>query len=397
LEGFRVANSLSSDSRFDDFRRQMPVVGKWAFFDHAACAPLTGPARDALAKWLVEAAEEGGTAWGRWDRRIEEVRRTAAKFIGATPEEIALVRSTTDGIMLVAEGFPWREGDNVVIPAEEFPTNQYAWINLVSRGVECRRVPMESGRTELDKLDAACDGRTRIVALSWVGFLNGWRTDLAAAAEMAHRRGALLFVDGIQALGAFPIDVEQTGIDFLAAGGQKWMLSPEGTGLLYIRRQHLNSLRPIGIGSHSVVDRGNYTHIELRLKDSASRYEGGGPNSSGLAAYGASLDLLAALGSEAVGQRIIEITDICIERLKSMGARLMFRRGAAENCSGIVTFELPGCDPRLLVKHCQSQKVAVAFRAGGIRISPHAYIDNSDIEQFFAALTEGQQICKRTG
>src|SRR5262249_14458667 len=156
--------------------------------------------------------------------------------------------------------------------------------------------------------------------------------------------GALLFVDAIQAFGAFPLDVEQTGIDFLAAGGQKWMLGLEGTGVFYIRRQHLPLLRPVGIGSHSVVHDNDYTRIELRLKDTAARYEGGGPNSAGFIGLGASLDLLASVGIAEIGRRILEITDVCRQRLEAIGAEITSPWGAAEDRSGILTFELSGCD-----------------------------------------------------
>src|SRR5262249_54957334 len=151
--------------------------------------------------------------------------------------------------------FPWKEGDNVVIPTDEFPTNQYPWMNLASRGVECRRVPMIDGRIDLNRLESACDDRTRIVSLSWVGFLSGWRADLAAAAAIAHSRGALLFADVIQGMGAFPLDVRATDIDFFAADGHKWMLGPEGAGFAYIRREHLTKLRPFGLSWNSVVHR----------------------------------------------------------------------------------------------------------------------------------------------
>ena len=184
---------LSTDQRWENFRRQMPITSRWAIFDHAAVAPLTAPARDAIAQWLTEATEEGGSAWARWERRMQDARKSAAAMVGAEPEEIGLIRSTTEGITLVAEGYPWQAGENVVLPADEFPSNQYPWLNLESRGVEVRRVPVEGGRLDLNRLEAACDERTRIVSLSWVGFLSGWRTDLNAAAEMAHRRGALLF------------------------------------------------------------------------------------------------------------------------------------------------------------------------------------------------------------
>lgn len=387
---------LSTDHRWQDFRRQMPVTQKWAYFDHAAVAPITRAAREAIARWSAEAAEEGGPTWGRWDRRLQEVRAKAAAIVSATPEEIALVRSTTEGVTLVAEGYPWQAGDNVVIPTDEFPTNQYPWLNLASRGVETRRVPTVDGQLDLNRLEAACDQRTRIVALSWVGFLSGWRTDLKAAAELAHRRGALLFVDAIQGMGAFPLDVKQLQIDF-AADGHKWMLGPEGAGLFYIRREHLDRLRPIGVGWNSVVDQSNYTHIDLKLKNTAARYEGGAPNCVGFIGLGASLDLLAESGMAAIGERILEITNVCCERLKAIGAIITSPREKPENSSGIVTFEMPGCDSLALRKFGYSRHVAMAQRASKLRISPHCYTNDDDIDRLISALEEGRKVCAGPG
>jgi len=216
---------------------------------------------------------------------------------------------------------------------------------------------------------------------------------LKAAAEMAHRHGALLFVDAIQAFGAFPLDVEQTRIDFFAAGGQKWMLGLEGTGLFYIRRQHLPLLRPVGVGSHSVVHDNDYTRIELRLKDTAARYEGGGPNSAGFIGLGASLDLLASVGISEISGRILEITDVCRLRLEAIGATITCPWSGPDNRSGILTFELPGCDALALRKYCYTRRVALAHRSGKLRISPHAYINQADIDQLIAALEEGKKRC----
>jgi cysteine desulfurase/selenocysteine lyase len=387
--------ALTNDKRWLDFRRQMPVAGHWAYFDSAAVSPLTRPARDGIAHWLTEAAEQGGTAWLGWHKLVEELRIDAAGMLGAEVDEIALVRSTTDGVTLVAEGFPWQAGDNLVVPADEFPTNQYAWMNLASRGVEARRVPMENGQIDLDRLAAACDSRTRIIALSWVGFLNGWRTDLRAAAEMAHRKGALLFVDAIQGLGAFPLDVRQTDIDFLAAGGQKWLLAPEGAGLFYVRRSLLPKLRPLGIGAHSVTQGNDYTRVELSIKPAAKRYEGGGPNMVGLIALGASLKLLVDTGLDEIGKRILEITDLCCRRLEQIGATFSTRREDANHNSGIVTFELPGCDSLAIRKHGYTRKVALAQRAGRLRISPHAYVNDEDIDKLIEMLEEAKQLCRR--
>ena len=385
---------LSTDQRWEEFRRQMPSTARWANFDHAAVAPLSAPARDAIAQWLTECTEEGGSAWPHWERRLKDARKKAAAMVGASEDEIGLVRSTTEGVTIAAEGFPWKQGDNVVLPDDEFPSNQYPWLNLQSRGVEVRRVPVDGGRLDLNRLEAACDARTRIVSLSWVGFLSGWRTDLNAAAEMAHRRGALLFVDSIQAMGAFPLDVRTTPIDFFAADGHKWMLGPEGAGLVYIRREHLAKLRPFNVGWNSVAHNLGFNHIEFKLKESAERYEGGSPNSVGFAGLGASLDLLMKVGIEAIGQRLIEITNVCCRRLQEIGAVIASVRDKPEHCSGIVSFEFPGHDSMALKRHLLTEHVATSQRAGKLRISPHAYVNDEDIQRLVDALSEGKQVCR---
>jgi selenocysteine lyase/cysteine desulfurase len=279
----------------------------------------------------------------------------------------------------------------VVVPADEFPANQYPWLSLASRGVETRRVPSENGRIELNRLEAACDSRTRIVALSWVGYLNGWRTDLKAAAEIAHRKGALLFVDAIQGLGVFPMDVQQAGVDFLAAGGQKWLMGPETTGLFFLRRDHLELLRPLVIGSNSMVHSRDYTRIEIQMKNTAARHEGGAANSVGFIGLGASLDMLTAFGFDAISERVLDINAECCRRLTAIGAEIYGQRGDRQQQSGIVSFTMPGYDLNLLRRHCLSQKVAVSYRVGYLRISPHAYINDADIDALIASLEDGKR------
>ena len=367
------------------FRKEMPVSRRWAYFDHAAVAPISKPAQRALSDWAEESATEGDTLWPQWSKKLGEIRQIAADLIQADSTEIAFVRNTTEGIGLVAEGYPWLAGDNVVTLADEFPSNQYPWLNLESRGVETRRVEVGPGGVDLDQLQQACDDRTRIVAVSWVGYATGWRCDVAQLADLAHRSGALLFLDAIQGLGVFPLDVQSTGVDFLAADGHKWLLGPEGAGLFYIRREHLQRLRPLGVGWNSVVHSADFARIEPRWKNSAERYEGGSQNMPGLLALGESLRLLAKFGTENLSQRILQLGDFAAAQLTALGAKILSDR-RPEHASGILSFELPGRDPAEVRRQCLAAGVVLSCRGGKLRISPHAYNDRSDIERLVAVL-----------
>lgn len=377
---------LSSEEIRQRLRAEMPVAERWAYFDHAAVAPIPERAAAAVRKWCEESLTDGDTRWPEWSRGSEATRDAAARLIGADRDEIALVPNTTAGITLVSEGLDWRPGDNVVTLADEFPSNAYPWLNLASRGVETRRVPTATnGRLDLEKLAAACDGRTRIVSVSWVSYSTGYRHEIKRIAAIAHEHGALMMLDAIQGLGALPFRVRDTPIDFLSADGHKWMLGPEGAGFAFIRREHLDKLRPFGVGWHSVVHSSDYTHIELNLKPSAARYEGGSQNMVGMLGFGASLELLLELGVENVAASIFDITNTACERLQTAGAIVISDR-RPEHRSGIVAFEWPGPDPLAVKKHCLKQKVVLSCRAGRLRISPHAYNNEEDLDRLIEAL-----------
>jgi selenocysteine lyase/cysteine desulfurase len=370
---------------YDEFRRQMPIHSAWTYMDHAAVAPISRPAADALAAWTTEAATQGASVWPQWAQRVERTRQAAARLVGAAPEEIALVGNTTAGISLVAEGFPWEPGDNVVLPADEFPSNQYPWMNLAGRGVEARRVEMPVDRVDLDRLESACDGRTRIVSVSWVSYANGWRNDVAELAERVHRKGALLFLDAIQGLGALPLDATAAGVDFLAADGHKWMLGPEGAGIFYARREHLDRLRPLGVGWHSVRQGNDFANINLDLKSAAERYEGGSQNMPGMIALGASIELLLSFTIEEVARRILAVTELACQRLTEVGARVISSRDP-RHASGIVSFDLPGHDLADVRRRLLGEKILLSHRAGRLRISPHGYNTAEDVEKLIAAI-----------
>jgi selenocysteine lyase/cysteine desulfurase len=371
----------------------MPVAQRWTYLDHAAVAPLPGPTKQAVSGWLLEATQEGDTVWPRWAARIEEIRSTAARLVNARPEEMAFVPNTTAGISLVAEGFPWQPGDNVVTVAGEFPSNLYPWMHLAGRGVEQRQVPREGVAVDPQRIAEACDDRTRIVAVSWVGYATGWRIDVAEMARLVHERGALLFLDAIQGLGVFPLDVRATQVDFFAADGHKWMLGPEGAGLFFVKHDHLDLLRPLGIGWNSVVGARDFDRVELRLRPDAARYEGGSQNMIGFHGLGASLDVLERFGLSSapspIADRVLALVAHAGERLTSVGAQFVGNHNRPQqHTSGILSFSLPDRDPQAVARQCASRGVALSCRGGRLRISPHAYNNEDDIERLMAALAD---------
>ena len=378
------------DFNWQKFRELMPIAEKWAYFDHAAVSPLPQPASEAIRGWLDQATADGDVHWPDWASQVEKTRAAAARLIDADLSEIGLIPNTSTGIGLVAEGFPWKAGDNVVTFTNEFPSNQLPWMHLQDRGVEIRSVPVEVA-VDPQKLAEAIDSRTRIVAISWVGFATGWRIDVDEIVQIAHERGALVFLDAIQGLGVFPLNVRTTPVDFLAADGHKWMLGPEGAGLFFVQSEHLDLLRPINIGWNSVKNAYNYDAPQLAFRNTAARYEGGSMNIVGMLGFGASLDLLLSAGAgpehSTLAHRVLELTDYACQQLHELGATLLTQRAPGHN-SGIVTFQMPGREPGDIRRACREAEVIVSCRGGGVRIAAHAYNNHQDIDRLLRVLSE---------
>ena len=366
-------------------QHEFPVARRWAYFDHAAVAPLPRRAGDALRAWTAEQEDNGVVNWPAWEKKVELLRDRVAVLVGAHRDEIAFVNSTTQGIGLVAEGFPWREGDSVVIPAEEYPSNIYPWMNLASRGVSARLVPSRDGRIWPEDLAAAMDRSTRVLAISHVEFASGFRNDLDLLAELCQDRGVALFVDAIQGLGPLPIDLHRTPIDFLAADGHKWLLGPEGAGLLFVRRDWIERLRPLGVGWHSVVGSYNAPEIDFRLKPTAERWEGGSFNMPGLQALSASVELLLELGKAQVSARILDRA-AAVREVASQAGWLVCGSKRPEDQSGIVVIEDDTISARDATAALRVQSVAVAARRGRLRISAHIYNNDDDLQRLKNAL-----------
>jgi selenocysteine lyase/cysteine desulfurase len=368
-------------------REQFPVTRRWAYFDHAAVAPLSGPAQRAVVEWATDMADNGDVHEPLWCHRVNEVRGLAARLLGADPLDVAFVKNTSEGVGIVAEGFPWRPGDNVVIAAEEYPANVYPWMNLAGRGVEVRRVASRGSRILIDDVRAAVDPRTRVLSLSWVEYASGFRNDLDSLGELCRQRGIFFFVDAIQGLGVLPLDVQKAPLDGLAADGHKWLLAPEGAGVFCLRREWVERLHAVGVGWNSVVGARDFSKIDFTLKPHAGRWESGSLNVGGIHALGASLELLLGVGIDAIASRVLELTDALCERARSAGLEVFSSRAPGER-SGIVSLVPPrGKEPHALKKRCRDAGIVINLRAGRLRVSPHCYNTPEEIDRLVRALT----------
>jgi len=361
-------------------RTEFPVTARWAYLDHAAVAAPSGRAHRILVEWADDTVANGVVPEPVWLRRVEASRAAAARLLDADPLDIAFVKNTSEGIDFVAEGFPWRAGDNVITAAEEYPSNLYPWLNLQSRGVEVRMVQSRGPRIAIDDIRAAMDQRTRLVSLSFVEFASGFRNDLQAIGSLCRERGIYFFVDAIQGLGVLPLSVRQTPVDFLSADGHKWMLGPEGAGLFWLRRELVDLLRPIAVGWHSVVGAWEFSTIDFRLKPHAGRWESGTLNVGGICALGASLELLLEIGIEQISARVLELTDHLCQRAAQVGLEVFSSRQGQDR-SGIVSLIVPGANARELARRCRDAGMVVSARAGRLRVSPHFYNTPAELDR----------------
>ncbi len=372
---------------WDELRRlEFPVAEEWAYFDHAAVAPLPRRSGAALRRWIDDQERHGVIHWPEWGAKVEQARRDVARLINADVAEIAFIPNTTHGISLIAEGYPWQPGDSVVTAAEEYPSNLFPWMNLASRGVSVRTVPTRAdGRIWVDDLAAAMDRSTRVLTISHVEFATGFRNDLDTLADLCRSRGIAFFVDAIQGLGPLTIDVQRTPIDFLAADGHKWLLGPEGAGLLYIRRDWIERLRPIGVGWKSVVSDYNSHGIDFTLKPDASRWEGGTFAMAPLQAFAQSIQLFLEAGPAQVSERILDRAQAVRDLARSAGWTV-YGSSQPEDVAGIVAIEKPGVDPVAFALGCRDRRIALACRRGRVRISPHLYNNADDLDRLAESL-----------
>jgi cysteine desulfurase / selenocysteine lyase len=365
-------------------RELFPVTRQWAYCNHAAVGPLPQPTRDAVAAVLDAQMNEGTAGILEVESNLESIRAQTAAAIGATADEIAFLRSTSDGALVAANGLSWSEGDEIILPDAEFGANAYPWFNLRYRGVRVRLIRSPE-RMHVELLERMKTPRTRLVSVSYVSFLDGYRYDLDAIGKWCRANGILFAVDAMQGFGCLPLDVTAWHIDFCYFGVAKWLLSPQGLSVVYVRRNVVDSLRPSHYSWRSVRQPMDFLDYAQELAPGARRLEGGTINYPALIGFRESLKLLQAASLERIETHVIGLCDYLMNEAQVRKIDVCSDRGKRHR-SGIVLLGLGGKSVDALNSQALASKVGITIRDNGVRVSPHGYNTIADIDAVVAVL-----------
>jgi selenocysteine lyase/cysteine desulfurase len=361
------------------YRALFPITKRIAHFNHAGVSPLSTRVVADMNEFNQRAAEMtiGEIRQETTDRQNQLRQRCATLINARSVDEIVLMPNTATGINTAALSLPLRPGDNVLVLDGDYPANIYPWMNLAHRGVLTKFVPQRGGGLDIDLLMSRVDSHTRVIAMSTVVFATGYRNNLAEVGKLCQERGIFFVVDGIQSLGALPFDVQAAEVDFLAAGSQKWLMGPVGSGFLYVRRELLDVLVPGAyVGAASVVDAVNYLDYNFTAPPSAERFNLGSSNIAGAYGLNASLGLIQEIGIERVAERILMLAGVAIGDLQERGFELSAST-APEHRSGIVIPLV--ANPEAAAAKLEQAGIYCIPRGKGIRIAPHFYNTEEEI------------------
>jgi selenocysteine lyase/cysteine desulfurase len=375
------AKSVVEPALWERYAHLFPVRERLIYLNHAAVSPLSKPAADAMKNLADDCLYFGSLHYDQWLAAYDGVRVAAAKLIGSKASEIALVKNTSEGIATIAMGLDWKPGDRIVAFREEFPANYFPWKRLEEKGVAVTWLSVDD---PLDRIDEAVRG-ARLLSISFVQFLTGYRAPLQAIGEICNRNQCIFIVDAIQGLGAFPLDVRACHIDALAADGHKWLMGPEGCGLLYIGEALQEHVDPVEFGWTNVASYNDYASRDMALRPDAGRYECGTLNTIGCFGLRAALELLLEVETGVIAPLIQNLGDRIAEGVQARGYQLLGTR-TPENGAGIVSFRHPVIEATEIVRRLKAAGITAAPRAGWVRTSPHFYISPAEIDRFLAEL-----------
>lgn len=372
--------------------REFPWVsrGDVIFMNAASTGPLPQRCVDVVSEWARLRATPHRLGDDRLFETLARSRALVARMIGASPAEIALATNTSYGINLAARALPLGPGDVIVTPDLEFPANVYPWMAAaIARGAEYRRVPLVGGVLDEDTLLAALDaGGVRCVSVSWIDFASGCRVDLGRIGRACRERGIYFVVDAIQGVGACPLDVKLAHVDILACGAQKWMLSPWGTGFVYVREELARTLEPPVVSWMAPKGTDDFRTLrdyDMTWRDDARRFEFITLPFQDFAGMNASLELFFELGVATVHDHVERLASAIVEWTASASDVRLVTPAAPRRRGGVICVKpanAEGVSARL-----RDRQIVHSFREGAIRLSPHLYNTMDDVRAVLAAMS----------
>ena len=373
----------------EEIRKLFPVTRKHVYLNSAAVAPLPSPTVTAVEKQLQDVSINGSIHYPDWVETKHRCRSLVADMLNVRKEGIAFLRNTSDGFAAVANGIDWKEGDNIVSFAGEFPSNFYPWRMVRDRfGVELRLCGDANGRVDVDELISSIDCNTKIVSISAIQFSNGFRADLERIGACARKHDALFSVDMIQAFGAIPLDLSGLEVDIAAGASHKWLCAPEGCGILFLSERALERIHPTLVGWISVLQPWDFDDREQPLHGNALAFESGTGPAALFYGLEQSLSILKSVGISDIRKHNFHLSDLFCEQLPSTGFDLVSCRDEDVKSQIVAIRSKDNRPPVEIFKSLQSCGIIISARGSLLRIAPHLFNDESDIDSLISALRE---------
>ncbi len=370
-------------------RVEFPVAADKVFLGHAGVCPLPRRVAEAVSHYSFNCTQgDQETLLPLY--KLQQMRESAAKILGAQRDEIAFVGPTTLGLSYVANGLTFRISDNILIYHDDYPSNVYPWMALAERGVQVRLMNVrEFGKIRAIDVQGQVDENTKLVALASCHFISGWRINIPAIGKFLRERGILFCLDSIQTIGAFPTPMEF--VDFAAADAHKWLLGPCGAGIFYVRKALQEKLRPVVLGWNNVRCPNYVAQDEIAFSPGAQRFEAGTHNLLGLVGLHAAMDLLLEVGLENIAAELLRKRAWLVPAIQEKGYTVLHASAPPENASAIVTFFQPETEMREIHLRLEAAGIITSLRLdrGGqayIRLSPHFYNTDEELQRVIALL-----------
>ena len=374
---------LQTEPDWAALRREFPTLENFIYLDISKKAILPRRIEEFMGEWVRDIYEDAGARAFSMDC-IEETRRVVGDVFGAPPTNLSLIKNTSEGINIVAQGFPWRDGDNVVISESEHENNTFPWRQLTARGVEVRwAAPDAEGRVTVDLYRDLVDDRTRIIGGSGVAYGNGYRADIPGIADFCRDRGIKLVVDGIQAVGILATPIAELRADVFVAGGHKAQFSLAGAGFMYATNEMIEMLTPPYAAKYSFTSN-DRMQPSPELAHDGHRFEYGNPNFLGCWVQKRAAEYVGEIGLANIEARVRSLTTALIEEAERRQIKVRTPRSWTER-AGIVSFDI-GCHAGEKQAQLRARNIVVSEKDGHLRTAGHFYNSEDDLTRFLDAL-----------